>query len=67
MTLAFCLTIVLISYGVWNLYYIMPTEKARPLIQNCLNKKYDNKFEIVTIDKPYSGDLFKATIGYNLT
>jgi hypothetical protein len=65
--LVFCLTIVLISYSVWNLYYIMPTEKARPLIQNFLNKNYNNKFIIITIEKYYSKDLFKQPVGYNLT
>ncbi|MBC7524706.1 MAG: hypothetical protein H7239_09735 [Flavobacterium sp.] len=66
-TVAFCLTIVLISYCVWNLYSIQTPEKAKPLIQTFLDKNYNNRFQIVTIDKHYSQDLFKQPVGYKLT
>ena len=64
--LAFCLTVALFSYGVWNLYYIMPTEKAKPLIQTFLDKNYNDKFKIVTIEKEYCQDLFHQPWGYKL-
>jgi hypothetical protein len=59
-------TISLISYSAWNLYYILPTAKAKPQIQAFLDKSYNNKFKIVTIEKDYSQDLFKQPVGYRL-
>ena len=59
-------TISLLSYSVWNLYYILPTAQAKPEIQIFLDKNFDNKFKIVTIDKLYSRDLFKQPVGYKL-
>jgi hypothetical protein len=65
--LAFCSAITLISYCVWNLYYILPPDKAKPLIQSFLDKDYDSRFQIITIEKNYSQDIFQQPIGYKLT
>jgi hypothetical protein len=60
-------TILIIEYAVYSLYYIVPIDKAKPQIQLYLNKKYNNKFQIVTIEKDYCPDLFHQPWGYKLT
>lgn len=60
-------TILIIGYAVYSLYYIVPIDKAKPQIQSFLNKKYNNKFQIVTIEKDYCPDLFHQPWGYKLT
>ena len=65
-TLIVCLTIALVSWTIWNIYYILPIDKARPQIQAFLDKTYNNEFEIVAIEKDYCQDLFHQPWGYKL-
>lgn len=65
-TFAICTAVIFISYRFWNLYYILPVEKAQLLIQHYLDKKYEHQYTIVSIKKQYSKDLFKQSVGYTL-
>ncbi len=63
----FSFIIIVLIYSFWSLYYILPVKEAKPQIQQFLNTRYKSQFQIVTIEKYYSRDLFKQPIGYRLT
>ena len=63
---AVCIFVALIAFALWNLYYILPTSEARPQIQSYIDRHYENKFKISTIEKDYCPDLFHQPWGYNI-
>lgn len=61
------LTIALISWSLWSIYYILPVAEAKPQIQAFLDKNYTHKFTIEAIEKDYCPDLFHQPWGYTIT